>query len=169
MTPLTQLTVIIVLGSPNSNSGELSEIAQSRLRVAYDAFQKQSNCGILCTGGWGDHFNTSTEPHASYAKEYLKRKGIAEDRFLEFALSANTVEDALKSKEILNPLEVGRVIVITSDYHVERVEIIFKEILSDYCLEFIGVTTDLPEERSKQLKDHERQAVQTLKANGLHY
>ena len=45
--------VLVVLGSPNSPSGELSDISKSRLDCCRKMFSKGQL--ILCTGGWGPH------------------------------------------------------------------------------------------------------------------
>ena len=92
--------ILVVLGSPNSSKGKLSIMSKERLDFCLERFN--NNMMILCTGGWGSHFNTTKEPHAYYTKNYLIKKGIPEDRFLENALSGNTVEDAVKTKEIIS-------------------------------------------------------------------
>ncbi len=61
--------VLIVLGSPNSPSGKLSDISLSRLNYCVNHYQPGNL--ILCTGGWGAHFNTSEHAHASLARQYL--------------------------------------------------------------------------------------------------
>lgn len=115
--------VLIILGSPNSPSGKLSDISLSRLNYCVNHYQTGNL--ILCTGGWGAHFNTSEHAHASLAKQYLIENGILEAVFLDFALSGNTVEDAVKAKEILSKLDNIKLTIITSDYHVNRVKLIF--------------------------------------------
>ena len=69
-----QQDVFIVLGSPNSSTGVLSKISKSRLNYCVSHF-KNDNL-VLCTGGWGPHFNTSEQPHASYEKKYLIENDI---------------------------------------------------------------------------------------------
>ena len=65
--------VLIILGSPNSPSGALSDISISRLNDCVNRYQKGDF--ILCTGGWGAHFNISKSSHAALAKQYLMGKG----------------------------------------------------------------------------------------------
>lgn len=160
-------TILIVLGSPNSSKGELSEISLSRLdhcKKLYSGTEK-----ILCTGGWGPQFNTSEHPHASYAQAYLKEQKIPEEVFLPMALSRHTVDDAVKIKEIISGMEDIQLTIITSDYHVDRVRLIFQEILADYSLSFVGATADLSPEQRKQLAEHEQKAIQAIQKNGLYY
>ncbi|MBG7631732.1 MAG: YdcF family protein [Bacteroidetes bacterium] len=159
--------VLIVLGSPNAPSGKLSDISKSRL----DYCKKVYNNGklILCTGGWGPHFNISKNAHASYAKDYLLKKGISKNDFLELALSSNTVDDAVKIKPILSNLNKIKLIMITSDYHLERAKLIFNEILSEYEMKFIGVKSNLNKEKYNQLKQHEQKAIASILEKGLYY
>ena len=160
--------VLIVLGSPNHPDGELSEIAKSRLDFAAKHFVEGDR--ILCTGGWGDHFNCAPQAHADYAKGYLLKKGIPEQAFLENALSANTVEDAVKSKIILSELNRPLLTVITSDFHMERVQLIFNEILRDYTIQYIKVSSDfLNSVQRTKLIEHERKAIQIITQRGLLY
>jgi len=159
--------ILIVLGSPNSPSGELSDISKSRL----DYCKKVHNNGklILCTGGWGPHFNTSKNAHASYAKEYLLKKDISKNDFLELALSSNTVDDAVKIKSILSHLNNIKLIIITSDYHKDRVALIFNEILSEYEMKFMGVKSNLDKEKYDHLIAHEKRAIAAILESGLYY
>ena len=159
--------VLIVLGSLNSPSGKLSDISKSRLNYCANLYKKGNL--VLCTGGWGDHFNTSANSHASYAKNYLLEKGISEDDFLDFALSGHTVDDAVKIKPIISNIEAIKFTIITSDYHLNRVTLIFKEILEGYNMNFIGVNSNLPKEEFDTAVAHEQKAIASILQNGLYY
>ncbi len=165
---MKSIEVLVVLGSPNSPDGELSEIAKSRLDCVADWYDE--NKRILCTGGWGTHFNVAPKAHAIYAKEYLVKKGIPEQSFLDVALSSNTVEDAVNSKTILSGLDDPHITIITSDYHLERVRLIFNEILKGFEIKFIGVKSDfLNEEERDLLTAHEQAAIESIIRKGLYY
>ncbi len=159
--------ILIVLGSPNSPTGKLSDISTSRLDYCANIYQKGNL--ILCTGGWGDHFNTSTNSHASYAKQYLIEKGLSENAFLDSALSGHTVDDAVKVKPILAKLENIKLIIITSDYHLNRVKLIFNEILKDFKMDFVGVESNLGQEEYETAVNHENKAIASILQNGLYY
>ena len=55
-----QQDVFIILGSPNSPKGILSDISKTRLNWCIENYRKGNL--ILCTGGWGAHFNTAEKP-----------------------------------------------------------------------------------------------------------
>ena len=164
---LVQKEVLIVLGAPNSDLGVLSPMSISRLNFCKSLYLPGKL--VLCTGGWGAHFNTTPRSHASYAKEYLLKNGFSKSDFLECALSENTVDDAVKIKAIVASLENIKLKIITSDYHLNRVELIFKEVLADYQMEFIGVPSNLNKELYDQLMRHEIRAIESIKKNGLYY
>lgn len=159
--------VLIILGGPNSSSGKLSDISISRLNDCINRYQKGNL--ILCTGGWGQHFNTATHSHATFAKQYLIKKGLSEECFLDFALSGNTVDDAVKIKPIISKLGETSLTIITSDYHLKRVQLIFNEILEHYVMDFIGVNSNLEKEEYNTLRGHEEKAVNAILKNGLYY
>lgn len=157
--------VLVVLGSPNSPEGNLLQIALDRLNYCLKIFDQKKN-SVLCTGGFGKHFNTTETPHAAYAVKYLIEHGMLESCFLEITLSSNTVDDAVKTKEILSNHDLS-VKIITSDYHLERARFIFEQILTESTKTYVGVSHDLPEDVRKQLVAHEEKAIEGLIRNGI--
>ena len=107
--------IILLLGAPNDEQGRLSQIAQDRIDCAYNLYANNEHMTFLCTGGYGQHFNTANQPHAYYAKQALLKRGVKEKDFLPFILSTNTYEDFKISKEIIEKELPDMLIVITSD------------------------------------------------------
>ena len=162
------MEVIVVLGSPNFPDGTLGPIALDRLQGCLSIFNSQKH-KILCTGGFGAHFNTSPVAHANYLKDFLILKGVPSTAFLPLALSSNTVEDAVMSKSILMKTVFKDLIIITSEYHVARVEFIFTELLKDFNLNFKAVTHHSIDDVLEPLIQHEKVAMDQLISNGLYY
>lgn len=79
--------LIVVLGSPNTDDGRLFGVAKERCARAAVLWQEEPECGLLLTGGFGDHFNRTDVPHAEYLRRHLVELGVPKGRFLEFALS----------------------------------------------------------------------------------
>lgn len=154
--------IIVVLGAPNSDKGELSEIATNRLDKVLCFLKMNTGYKILCTGGFGPHFNTTDQPHAKYAADYLKEKGVPPDDILAYVLSNNTLDDVLKTKPLIQSYKPENLIIITSDFHMERASILFKRHLQDHNLIFIEATSTLDETRLSQLLAHERNALKKL-------
>ena len=159
--------ILIILGSPNSPNGDLGNISISRLNSCLNLYKK--NTLIICTGGWGPHFNTSVHSHASLAKNYLIDEGVPEKAFLECALSSNTVDDAVKIIPIIKNLSHIKLTVITSDYHLERVKLIFNEILKGFTITYVGVESNLPKNSYDAIIEHEKKAIHSIQENGLYY
>ena len=160
--------VIIVLGSPNSPKGRLSKIAIGRAKKCLEIFDSENDL-ILCTGGFGLHFNTSEKPHADYLKRYLIKNGMLENHFLPFANSSNTVQDATKSQEILRANEAENITIITTQYHLKRVKLIFDEILFQFKKTYIKVPNNMSVKSLLKFEKHEAKAIAGIVGNGLYY
>lgn len=159
--------ILIILGAPNSPSGILSSIAKNRLDVCFKIFLQ--NDLILCTGSWGEHFNTSKLPHSYHSKKYLLKKGIPNACFIAPALSNNTVDDAVKVKEIIASYKKPKLLIITSDFHLNRATLIFKEILHKHTIEFVGAANNLPRHQLEKIVEHEKKSINKIIENGLYY
>jgi uncharacterized SAM-binding protein YcdF (DUF218 family) len=164
------MKVLVVLGSPNAPDGTLSVVAQSRLDLCYEQYCKEPGL-ILLTGGFGPHFNASAKPHAYYGKQYLVAKGVHEADFLAFAESANTVQDAVLAKALLEKYIPLHAVVITSDYHLARAQYIFERIFASTTqLTFMAASSDtVAASELKRYQEHETKALQDLYANGVRY
>lgn len=156
---------IVVLGSPNDKEGNLLPIATSRADVALKVFEQYQECKILCTGGYGEHFNTTKVPHAQYLKDYLIAKGVPNTVFCDMALSAYTLEDAILSKPILEQAGISHCTVVTSDFHMDRVKLVFKSIMPGLSLEFIEASTPVGKDEFQKLVAHEKLAIKREQIN----
>jgi uncharacterized SAM-binding protein YcdF (DUF218 family) len=165
------MKIIMILGSPNADDGRLYDVAVAKCQLALLEYHKNPDAKFLLTGGFGAHFNRSSKPHAAYLEEYLIKAGIPKDSILEHAESANTIEDATLSKPIVQRRHATDVTIITADFHLPRVEYIFREIYRDLPLHLTFLASPTDEERSelniKELKQHEAVALQKLKTRGI--
>ncbi|WP_339896350.1 hypothetical protein [uncultured Algibacter sp.] len=84
-------------------------------------------------------------------------------------MSSNTVDDALKIKAIINKKDNIRLTIITSDYQLDRVKLIFEDLLKSFKLEFIGVKSHLEKKTYTTLVNHEKKAIQSILEKGLYY
>ena len=161
--------LIMVLGAPNDDNGQLSPIAIDRLYRAFDLATCYSTAKIICTGGKGEHFNNTSKPHYYYAQEFLILKGIPKERFLKGIASTNTVQDFSMSKSFLEKYNPDLLIIITSEFHIERVKLIAEKIIPKIKKFYASVASSLTEEELKPLKEHEKNAVYFLKEHGIQY
>ncbi len=156
---------IVVLGSPNDKHGNLLPIATSRAQAAFAQYNKMSECKILCTGGFGEHFNITIIPHGQYIQEYLIDKGIPSSSFIEIATSSFTLEDATLSKPILEKYYITRCILVTSDFHMERAKLVFNQIMPNMDFEYVAAKTLVDEVEFQSLITHEKSAIKRELAN----
>lgn len=157
--------LILVLGAPNDSQGNLSNIALDRLNCAYDFYRFNDDVNIICTGGFGKGFNTTDKPHAYYAQSFLIDKGIPKSNLLEYVFSSNTVEDFRVSKELILTLNPHLLIIITSDFHMDRVKVLHRLILDYPNTLFISAKSSLPKNELELLKLHEEKAKKELESN----
>lgn len=156
---------IVVLGSPNDADGKLSTIGLERCRQALAEYSQHPDACLLPTGGWGAHFNTTDKPHGYYLGQYLMAHGVPEQRILECAESANTIQDAVLAKPIVERHGITELIVVTSDFHVPRAQFLFQREFPDIRLSFSAAKTELPEDDLRRRKDHEEKALAGLRQN----
>lgn len=155
--------LIMLLGSPNDETGKLSQIAMDRIECAYNLYANNKDMLVLCTGGFGEHFNTTDQPHASYAKSTLIEKGVREEDFLPFTLSSNTYEDFLLSKDTIEKEAPDILIVVTSDFHTGRARMLHDRIINYPHVIFIPAKSTLSDEELRPLIQHEQNAQRKLK------
>lgn len=156
---------IVVLGSPNDADGTLSSIALERCQQALTEYARHPDACILPTGGWGEHFNTTARPHGHYVRQYLTTHGVPEQRILECAESANTIQDAALAKPIVERHAITDLIVVTSDFHVPRAQFLFQREFPNIRLSLSAAKTKLPEDDLRRRKDHEEKALVRLRQN----
>lgn len=163
--------LIVVLGAPNDAAGNLSDMAVGRLQLGLERHQRLRGEGwrLLLTGGVGAHFNTTDKPHAHYGRNWLVERGVAPAEIVEFAESANTIEDARLSRRIVERHAAERLLVVTSDFHQDRARFVFEQVFPGRSLEVEGARylPDRPEAERQALVAHEQRALARLRADGL--
>lgn len=164
--------LIVILGSPNDEQGNLSAMGQGRVHTGFQKYQELKNKGwkILLTGGYGEHFNTTDKPNAFYAQQLLLKWGVQAEDIVDFALSKNTVDDALQARNIVEQFDCPSMLIITSDFHLPRAEYIFRSVFSDKSLSFLGAdyVSKIPQEEREALLAHEHRGLTQLKQSKMH-
>lgn len=158
--------IITILGSPNDDSGKLYSVAIERCEEAISSYINNPGWKFVLTGGYGDHFNTTNNPHAFYLKEYLMEQGIPEIDILDLVESRNTLEDASLLKPIVIQSQIEFVVIITSDYQMKRARYIFEREFSNDNVRLFFIATKTDEKKCllnlNELKKHEHQALLKL-------
>lgn len=159
--------LVVILGSPNDSEGNLSEMGRGRVATGHVEYLARRDAGwkILLTGGYGHHFNTTDKPNAFYAKQILLEQGVPESEIVEFAESKDTVDDALQARRIIQKYKVPALVVVSSDFHLDRVKYIFREIFPHLELSFSGAEylPGRPREEAENLRSHENKELESLR------
>ncbi|MEZ4658854.1 MAG: YdcF family protein [Caldilineaceae bacterium] len=157
--------LIVILGAPNDDAGQLSAMALGRVALGY-AHHRERKWPLLLTGGFGDHFNRTAWPHAHYLQQWLRAHGVPADAILPFVLSRHTGEDARLARPIVEAHGARRLLVVTSDFHVERADWYFHTVFPKYDLDVVGAPylPSCPVDEQERLVAHERQRLAELQA-----
>lgn len=97
-----------------------------------------------------------------YSRKYLVNKGIPDTAILDGPLSTNTVEDFKLSKELISQLNPDILVVITSDFHMQRAGILYRRFIDGSKVLFMPGPSSLSEEELIPLIEHETRAVKKL-------
>jgi uncharacterized SAM-binding protein YcdF (DUF218 family) len=123
---------ILVLGGAISpdvsaahNEVALNEAAE-RLTVVAELARRYPNARILLSGGTGELIPGASE--AAFALRLLESFAIARDRILLEDRSRNTVENAVYSKQMAQPMPGERWLLVTSAYHLPRAIGVFRKV-----------------------------------------
>lgn len=135
---------IVVLGHENDAEGNLSNCSESRCILAAELLREAKQpTKVILTGGFGLSFNLSNASHSSLLRRYLVQLGVDERQIVHEVRSAGTHQDAIGVLSFLKEHnEIGHLKVVTSDYHAERAELIFRYFLSTINLEFAVAKSD---------------------------
>jgi len=158
--------VIIVLGSTNDENGTISNIGLQRLKKGIEVYKYTNNAKLILTGGFGKHFNKSNHPYSFYAKNFVISEGIKETDILDFVLSKDTIEDAQLSLPVVKSQNFNSIIIITSDFHMNRVNHIFKKVFEGYELTFVEIKYEATEEELSKLREIEDREMNMLVETG---
>lgn len=151
---------------------EPKEQVKRRLDKAYEFLDAGEVAYIITTGKYskrvGIDFNVAgPKTEAEVGKKYLEEKfGIGEDRILYENQSFDTIGNAwFAKKTCLEPFNITSCTIITSDYHIERSEIVFRWVLGPkYAVEFVPVESKLSDVERERRNRLERIFINYAKA-----
>lgn len=160
---------LCLLGADNDDRGNLTAMALERIVLALTLYRAAIRLGhsptILATGGFGDHFNRTSLPHNHYVRHRLLDGGVPADSIITAGLeSANTVEDAVLIRHCLGEADQEPVLVVTSEFHKKRAELIFQAVMPQASFIF-AADTSLPPARV----GHEARSYDEIVARGFIY
>jgi uncharacterized SAM-binding protein YcdF (DUF218 family) len=156
---------LFILGSPNTASGDLSPISISRINRAIELQRIHGDFIIMATGGFGDHFNTSSDPHRDIVHRYLAASGVSFDAAEPSdLLSSNTVEDVLLIKAFAKQRQLKSYGVVTSQFHMRRCQYIFNCLSPEDEIAFFAAND--PANLETTVIEHETNALSRMIEQG---
>jgi vancomycin permeability regulator SanA len=146
---------IFVLAGGINNNGKVYDFVKLRLDKAIEVYKKNSNqCRIFCVGGGTYHkppildSNNYVIHESTSCAQYLVNNNIPEHDIIRDWSSYDTIANAFFSfTNFIIPLKINNIILITSDFHMDRVKLIFNYIKklcnSNINIKFIKVESKL--------------------------
>ena len=107
---------IVVLGLVLNDDGTMQDELVGRVQVGYALAMQYPNMKVILTGGQGR--NGITEAQAM--SEWFIEKGFDESRLILESEASDTVNNALLTYNILKENNMDSMILVTSDYHIQR-------------------------------------------------
>lgn len=154
---------IVVLGGGIDLNGNLPPHVYQRLDKALKLYKKLPRSKIVLSGKYSFLYSLKKPPitEAEKMAQYLIEKGVPKkDIFLE-KKSQDTISNAYYLKtDFLLPLKEKRAIVVTSDFHQQRVRYIFKKVFGEgYQFQFIATPSGLPEKAKEKIFRRQKELI----------
>ncbi|MEK6924984.1 MAG: YdcF family protein [Nanoarchaeota archaeon] len=154
--------IIIVLGH-ESNKGFLSEIAKSRLDRAIEFYFK-TKTKLLFSGGYSLKVRKNEGlSEAELMKNYAVQKMVSSKDILLEKESRDTQGNAYFTKQIVLANKWRKILVITTDLHIEKSKFFFEFIYGkDYSIYFEGVKLEISKEKLDELLENEKKSIEKM-------
>ena len=116
---LPENTAVLTLGAKVEATGAPGKILRRRLDTTYTLLTEREDLVVIVSGGKGDDEPIS---EALCMKNYLTERGIAPERIILEDKATNTIENIKNAMEIVFDHEYDTLAVVTTNFHIPRVE-----------------------------------------------
>ena len=123
---------IVVLGTALHDS-QSRRNAETRAALAAELWHQGLAPVVICCGGV-THDQPQSE--AAFLRAQLIGRGVADEKIINEEQSTTTVGNAHHIQQLLNQLAIKSLIIVSTDYHIPRVAIIFKRMYPHLELQF---------------------------------
>ena len=115
---IENVNTMIILGAKVNEDG-ISKTLKRRLDKAIEYYNTNKNINnIIVSGGQG---SDEVVTEALAMKNYLVKNGVSKDKIIMEDKATTTLENIIFSKKIINDKNLkGKVLIVTSDYHLFR-------------------------------------------------
>lgn len=150
----TPVDGVVILGGsfetePTNHYGQMAlNDAGERILAIATVARRYPNARIVYTGG-GSGFATDRTPEATLVERTAEDMGVAPGRIVYERRSLNTYENAIYSKEIVNPKPGERWLLVTSAFHMPRSIGVFRQAGWDVIAHPVDFRTGGPEDADR--------------------
>ncbi|MEA5417947.1 YdcF family protein [Spirulina sp. CCNP1310] len=130
--PLPPGEAIVILGGGlkfQEHPRRMVEVAEAGDRVLYGAkLYHQNRAPLIVATGGRIHWQGEEPPESADMVELLTILGVPKAAILEESASVNTYQNALYTKDLLEPQGIKRILLVTSALHMPRAVAIFAKL-----------------------------------------
>lgn len=116
---------IIVLGGGLTGNCGLDPSLKARMEMAIQLYEQKKAAKLIVSGGIQPKNNSCIEAIAM--KQFALSKNVPEAAIMLEQLARNTYENAYYSTDLMEGKGMKSAIIVTSDFHAKRANIIFEE------------------------------------------
>lgn len=158
MSPQATSSAILILSHLMDAQGNPGIETQARVNKALSLWASGS-FNLIITSGWAYRQDSDLKIGEVVAEYLISAHGVPEDQVLADVDSRDTVGDAYFIREnIVKPYGITHLTVVTSQYHVERTEAIFKRFYPQLdSLEVVGSPVEVDDLAKTQA--HEQASI----------
>lgn len=154
---------IVVLGGGIDLSGNLPSHVYQRLNKAIEIFKQYPKSKIILSGKYSFLYKDKKPPttEAAKMKQYLLEKSVSAEHIYLEQLSKDTIGNAYYLKKyFFIPGKEKEAMVITSHYHLKRVQYIFDKIFgSSYSIQIVAVQENLSVNEEKKVIQRQKELL----------
>jgi len=163
---------MIVLGKKLLPDGKPAEMLKTRMEFAANLFKqiaKEHDDIMVVTGGKVQGPNVESE--AVVMKSLAVSFGVPESKIIQEDFANNTIENVLRTQELLVDRGITKLIVVTADFHMERTKKIFEALLDHvkYQMTFHEDHPILSEDEKKNEQEVEKYMMSQLQQHLSYY
>lgn len=154
------MRVLVVLSHLMSSRGVLSDESIARAEYAIKIFRRH-NYKFIVTSGWAYRSDYAIPISDVVSAFVCSHSDIQPVEIISDTHARDTVGDAYFLRRLSQVHHFTEMTVVTSDYHVERSEIIFKKILCNTVnVKIIGV--DTKNKLNPKILQHEKKSIEAF-------
>jgi uncharacterized SAM-binding protein YcdF (DUF218 family) len=112
---------VVIFGCPSRPDGRVSPALRRRLERGLDAARQDPDAVVIVTGG-----AIAGPAEAPVMRAWLVARGLDPERVTVEDRARSTIENALLVTPILRDLEVDRVTLVTSRFHLQRAAVLLR-------------------------------------------